>query len=167
MAVLRYRGLCAGVALVCAVLIGMALYFEHVMGMEPCPLCIFQRVAVMALGGVALLAALHNPAALLGRRIYSGLMLLSAAAGAVVAGRHVWLQHLPKDQVPECGPGLSYIMDVLPLSQVLGFVFKGSGECALVDWRLLGLSMPEWTLIAFITFMAVSVFLLLSRAMRR
>lgn len=144
------------IAVLAALAMAAALYLQHVDGLEPCPLCIFQRVAVMAVGAVALLAALQGPGAA-GRRIYGALTAVAAAAGVVVAGRHVWLQHLPPDQVPSCGPGLDYWLDALPLRDVVQQVFKGSGECAKVDWTLLGLSLPEWTLMLFAGLLALAL----------
>ena len=143
--------------LACAGLIGFALYLQHKLGEDPCALCIFQRVAVGALGVVFLLAALHNPREV-GNRIYASLALITAAVGGAIAGRHVWLQHLPKDQVPECGPGLNYLLETQPWMQVLSNVLKGSGECAEVGWTFLNLSIPEWTLICFVLFAIVTVF---------
>jgi disulfide bond formation protein DsbB len=96
-----------------------------------------------------LLAAIHN-AGRIGSRIYGVLIALSALAGAAIATRHVWLQHLPPDKVPECGPGLDYMLEVFPLSETLRKVFTGSGECAEVNWQFLGLSMPAWALLCFI-----------------
>lgn len=131
----------------CCALMGYALYAQHVLLLTPCPLCVFQRVAVIALGGLFLLAAIH-PSGPAGRRIYGALIGLTALAGMGVAGRHVWLQNLPPDKVPACGPGLDFILDAFPLQEALAMVFSGSGECANVDWHLLGLSMPAWVLIA-------------------
>lgn len=136
----------------CLIMIGFALFSQHVLDMEPCPLCIFQRVGVMALGVVFLLGALHNPISSFGRRAYGQLIIIAALAGGAVSARHSWLQHLPPEKVPECGPGLSYWMDTLPITSVFNKVFAGSGECAEVEWKMLGLSMPEWTLIAFLAF---------------
>ena len=119
---------------------GVALYLQHYAHLEPCPLCIFQRVSLMSMGIVALIAFIHNPAAL-GRRIYAGLSLVGALAGVGVAGRHVWLQHLPADEVPSCGPGLDYWMDTFPFQEVVQKVLRGSGECAKVDWMMFGLSL--------------------------
>lgn len=155
--VMTFRTACFLGFLACVGLIAYALYAQHGLGLEPCPLCIFQRVAVMATGIVFLIAALHAPANT-GRRVYGGLAVAAAVIGAAVAGRHVWLQSLPADQVPACGPGLNYMMDTFPLMQALRMVFSGSGECAEVDWTLLGLSMPVWTLIAFIGLAAWAVF---------
>ena len=151
----------AGAAL-CLLLIAAAMYFQHILGMEPCPLCIFQRLAVMATGLVLLIAAIHNPAGI-GRRIYSFLSLLTAASGAAIATRHVWLQHLPADEVPTCGPGLNYILDTFPLHEALSMVLRGSGECAEVHWSFLGLTIPGWTLIMFMILSLLSLTLLLKR----
>lgn len=153
-----YRWLFGSLSVFCVILIAVALYFEHVMGMQPCPLCIFQRMAVIFFGIIALLAAIHNPANM-GRRIYAGLLFLSAFVGALVAGRHVWLQSLPKDQVPECGPGLDYIMEVFPIFEALQFVLKGSGECAEASWTFLSLTIPGWTLLVFIGFIVFSLYI--------
>jgi disulfide bond formation protein DsbB len=142
-------------ALTCLSIV-FALYLQHYQNLEPCPLCIFQRLAMMSMGAVALVAALHNPAAL-GRRIYGGLTLLAMLAGVSVAGRHVWLQHLPPEDVPACGPGLDYWLDTFPLQEVIQKVFRGSGECAKIDWTFLGFSLPELTLALFITLAGVSV----------
>ncbi len=140
-----------------------ALFLQYHEHLEPCPLCIFQRVAMISIGVVTLLAFLHGPEGALGRRIYAGLTLLAALGGITVAARHVWLQHLPPEDVPACGPGLAYWMDTFPLHEVLMKVFKGSGECAVVDWTFLGLALPAWTLLAFLGFAAVAVWQLLRR----
>jgi disulfide bond formation protein DsbB len=152
-----------GLFLIACFSIASALYLQHYQHLDPCPLCIFQRVAVMSVGAVALVAMLHNPATL-GRRIYAGLTLLAASGGIAVAGRHVWLQHLPADEVPSCGPGLDYWMDTFPLQEVIQKVFRGSGECAKVDWVFLGLSLPEWTLALFIGLASVAVWQLVRKS---
>ncbi len=136
-------------ALICAAMMGFALYAQYVMLLDPCPLCILQRVAVILLGILFLLAGLHNPGQL-GGRIYSALLGLVALAGAGVAAWHLRLQNLPPDEVPSCGPGLEYMVENFPLKDALGMIFKGSGECAEVVWRLLGLSMPAWVVIGLI-----------------
>lgn len=135
---------------VCAALIAFALYSQLHDGLTPCPLCIFQRIAYAALGLVFLVAALHAPRGTGGRRTYGFVAMIPAAIGLAIAGRHVWLQHLPPDQVPSCGPGLNYLMEAMPMAGVIRTVLTGSGECATVDWRLLGLSMPEWSLLCFV-----------------
>lgn len=136
--------------LACAGLLAFALYMEHFQSLVPCPLCTFQRGAFVLLGLVFLLGALHGPRKRGGRSAYAVLALLAGALGIGIAGRHVWLQNLPPDQVPACGPDLSYMMDAFPLTDVLRKVFTGSGECANVDWSFLGLSMPAWSLLWFV-----------------
>jgi disulfide bond formation protein DsbB len=125
---------------------GFALFAQHVLLLDPCPLCVFQRVAVISIGIIFLVAALHNPDGA-GRIVYGVLLALAAGGGAAVAGRHAWLQQLPPDQVPSCGPGLDYMLDTLPFTEVLSNVFRGSGECAEIVWQFLGLSMPGWVLV--------------------
>jgi len=135
--------------LICAGLLLFALYLQFVLHEEPCPLCIFQRAAMAGLGAIFLVAALHNPRRS-GAIVYSLLIGLTAGTGAAIAARHVWLQHLPRGQVPECGPGLDYMLQSFPLTQTLRMVLRGSGECAAAGWHFLGLSIPEWTLIFFV-----------------
>ena len=132
--------------LACAGMMGFALYAQYVMLLDPCPLCVFQRIATISLGIVFLIAALHN-AGDLGSKIYGGLVTLTAGFGVGVAIWHVRLQNMPTDEVPSCGPGFEYIMDNFALFDALSLIFKGSGECADVVWRLLGLSMPTWVII--------------------
>jgi len=147
--------------LVCAGLMGWAFWLQYAEGLEPCPLCMFQRVAVCAAGVVFLIAFLHNP----GRRgasMYAVLTLLLAGAGAAFAGRQVWLQSLPKDQVPACGMGISYMLETLPLADVIAKTLAGTGECAEKGWELLGLSIAGWTFVFFIA-MIVAAFALARR----
>ena len=140
----------------CVGLMAYALFAEHVLGLEPCPLCVFQRIAVIALGLVFLVAALHNPAGK-GRIVYAVLIFLAAAEGVVVAGRHLWLQNLPEDKVPACGPDLGYMVGNFPFSDMLKMVFTGSGECASISWQFLGLSMPAWVLISVLGLGALGI----------
>jgi disulfide bond formation protein DsbB len=135
--------------LCCAALLGFALYHQYVDYLDPCPLCIFQRVVFMAMGMIALLALLHNPART-GQWIYAWLIAAVATVGAMIAGRHIWLQSLPPDEVPECGPGLNYMLENFPITEVLSTVLMGSGSCAEVIWSFLGMSMPQWTLIWYV-----------------
>jgi disulfide bond formation protein DsbB len=139
----------------CAGMMGFALYAEHVLNLEPCPLCVFQRIAVILMGISFLLLAAHNPNRGWAQRIYLLLLSLSALGGIIVAGRHVWLQSLPPDKVPSCGPGLGYMLDNFPLGDALKQVFSGSGECATVDWSLFGLSMPAWVLVCLVGLVAI------------
>jgi disulfide bond formation protein DsbB len=133
----------------CAGMMGFALYAQHVLLLDPCPLCILQRIATILVGLVFLTAALHNPA-VIGGRVYAGFIALFAAFGGGVAAWHVRLQNLPPDEVPSCGPGLEYMVENFPLKDALSMIFKGSGECAEVVWRLLGLSMPTWVIIGMV-----------------
>ena len=157
-----YRSLQVFLIVMTAIGMGYALFFlQQHMGLSPCPLCIFQRIGLMVMGGFALAAALINPKSKL---IKLGLWLGSLAGigwATGVAGRHVWLQHLPADQVPSCGPGLDYWLDTLPMSEVLNQVFAGSGECASVDWTFMGLSIPEQSLIFFSGLIIVHLLILL------
>ncbi len=131
---------------VCAGLLAYALYSQYVLELYPCPLCIFQRIAIAALGVVTLVAALHNPAR--GGVFYTLLALIAGGTAFGLAARHVWLQNLPPDQVPACGAGLDYMLDTLPIGSVIRQVLTASGECAEVSWRFLGLTMPAWVAVA-------------------
>jgi protein dithiol:quinone oxidoreductase len=134
--------------LACVALLGYALYAEHGLGLEPCPLCMFQRVGVALLGIAFLLAALHHPRGQWGARTYAVLITLAAAVPAGVALRHLYIQNAPPGSVPACGATLDYMLDVFPLSEVVRQVLAGGGECAKIDWAFLGISMPGWVLIA-------------------
>ncbi|NOZ11997.1 MAG: disulfide bond formation protein B [Gammaproteobacteria bacterium] len=125
------------------------LFLQGTLKLEPCPLCIVDRIIIMAIGLVFFIAIVQNPKRT-GQRIYSGINLALVSLGLAVGARHVWLQHLPADQVPQCGPGLDYMLDVFPLSKTLKMVFSGSGECAEIQWQFLGLSIPEQTLLLFL-----------------
>jgi len=145
-----------------ALLIAVALYMEHVMGLAPCPLCIVQRICVIGFGLVCLLGAIHGPAAL-GRRIYAGVALLFVLAGGATAIRQIWLQSIPADQLPSCLPSLEYMMEALPFQEIARLVLHGTAECAEVSWTLLGMSIPEWSLLAFIGMAVLCVWQLLRR----
>lgn len=134
-------------AAACAALLGYALYTQFYMGLEPCPLCIFQRIAVAALGVTFVLAALVPVRARVRSLIAMALIGLVALAGAGVAARHLYIQSLPADQVPVCGAPLETLMDIYPLFELLRKVLTGSGECARINWTFLGLAMPAWVLI--------------------
>jgi disulfide bond formation protein DsbB len=135
--------------LACVGLISYALFVQYGMGLEPCPLCILQRVAVIIAGLLFLAALLQNPADR-GARVYGVLIDLAALVGILIAARHIWIIAQPPGAVAECGASLEYMMDVLPLHEVLGKVLTGSGECAKIDWHFLGLNMPTWVLMALV-----------------
>lgn len=139
------------IALACAAMLSWALYKQHMDFVDPCPLCILQRVAFMWIGVLGLLAAIHGPGKT-GQWVYGILLAVGGVVGMVLAGRHVWLQSLPVDQVPDCGMGLNYMLDTMPVLDALREVFYGAGECAEVLWTFLGISIPGWSLIWFSIF---------------
>ena len=143
-------------ALVCAGLMGWALWLQYGLGLDPCPLCALQRIAVIAIGIVFLIAGLHGPGRT-GAAVYAGLTFVIGAFGIVTAARHVWIQSLPKGEVPACGMGLNYMLETLPLTEVIGRVLKGSGECAEQGWLFLGLAIPSWTFVFFIAMIAAAI----------
>lgn len=134
-----------------------ALYLQHGLDLEPCPLCVFQRIAMISLGLVWLLAWIHNPVTTIARGLYAAVGVLAAAVGSAIAGRHVWLQGLPEDEVPACGPSLDYLLDIAPWQEVVTTVLRGDGNCAVIDAAFLGLSIPAWTLIAFLGLAGMSL----------
>ena len=140
--------------LACVAMMGYALYAERVLGFEPCPLCMFQRVGVVILGAVFLAAAVHAPSGLGWQRAYLGLLSVAAIFPLYVSGRHVYIQSLPEGSVPACGASLDYMLDVFPLATVLKKVLFGAGECQKIDWTMLGLSMPAWV---FLCVLALAV----------
>jgi len=144
-------------ALVCVGLLGFALYAQFRLGLEPCPLCIFQRITMLALAVVFLAAALHHPRGR-GARVYAGLIALAALATVGVAGRHVYIQSQPPGTVPACGAPLKVLLDMFPVSEVIAKVLRGGGECALINWTFLGVTMPGWVLIWAVFLGAVGVY---------
>lgn len=143
------------IALVCLVLMLIALKLQEIDELHPCPLCITQRIFVITVGLLALLACIHNPAKT-GIRVYAVLQGLAAIGGAVVASRHLWIQSLPADQVPACGPGLQYIFDNFPFVEALSLLFAGDGSCAEVQ-LFMGLPIPAWVLLACLGLLAVNI----------
>lgn len=141
-------------------LLGYGYYLQYVEYLDPCPLCITQRAFYMGIG-LAAVVGLASAGRRLWQRIAAALAALAAVGGIVTAGRQVWLQHLPPEQVPECGPGLQYWLDNMPMLETLRLLFKGDGNCAEVDWTFLGLSIAEWSLGWFVAFLLA--FLLLFR----
>ena len=136
-------------AVVIAGLFGAALYLQHMLHQDPCPLCMVQRFIYIAMGVLFAIAALHNPKRI-GTKVYAALIGLVALSGVGVAGRHIWIQHLPKDELPACGPGLDYMLENFPMAEVLKELMHGSGECAAKGWIFLTLGIPEWSLIWYV-----------------
>ena len=143
--------------LFCCSLMAYALYAQYVLDLEPCPLCIFQRLAVIAMGIIFLLCSIIVPKSKIAKLLASFFFTLAASTGIAVASRHVWLQNLPSDQVPGCGPGLDFMLSTFPLAEVLEMVFSGSGECANVDWSFVSLSMPAWVIISFLIMLVYAI----------
>lgn len=137
-------------ALICAGMLGYAIYAEKYLGFTPCPLCMFQRVCIGALGIVFLIAGLHR-VRFHGAMVYGGFIFVVAAATTWVAGRHVWIQHQPPGTVPACGAPLDNLLQMFPLLEVIRKVMTGGGECGSIDWTFLGVSMPGWVLIAAVS----------------
>jgi protein dithiol:quinone oxidoreductase len=148
--------------LACAALMGYALYAQHVLGLAPCPLCIFQRVGVMALGVVFLAAALHNPRRW-GVYVYTALIALAALITIGVAGRHLYVQSLPPGAVPSWGAPLEVLWKFTPKLELIKKVLVGGGECQEVNWSFLGLAMPAWVLISAVGLGAWGVYANLRR----
>lgn len=151
-------------ALACALLLGFGYYLQYAKGLEPCPLCLLQRGFFYAVLATCLVGALHGPRGK-GAMGYGLGAFLLAAGGAAVASRQVWLQHLPPDKVPQCGPDLFFMLENFPLGQTLKRLVSGTGECAAVDWTFLGLSIAEWSLACFVALALYAAWLAL-RAMR-
>jgi len=149
----------------CVCLMGFAFFLEHVKDLEPCPLCMSQRIVFITAGLIGLIAAIHNPVKV-GIKVYGVLLMLVAAIGAALSSRQLWLQSLPEDEIPACGPGLSYIVENLeyfPMQEVLTMMLSGTGDCADVQWVFLGLSIPGWTLLVFISMIALGLIQLLRK----
>lgn len=151
-----FRTLCLLGFVTCAALIGFAIYSQFAWGLEPCPLCIFQRIAFAALGLVFLVAGLHAPSGPTGRGVYGTAAFVAAAVGMGIAGRHVWLQLNPS-AVPGCGPPLSFLQETMSTTSVIRRVLTGTGDCGIVDWSFLGLSMPAWSLAWFVLLAGLAV----------
>jgi protein dithiol:quinone oxidoreductase len=143
-----FRAQCLAGFLVCAALDAYAIYVQLDLGIEPCPLCIFQRIAFLGMGILFLIGAIHNPQSR-GRRVYALLLVLTACAGMGVAARHLWVQQQPPDLMAGCAPGWNYMIHNFPIGKTLQMVFTGSADCAEMSWTLLGLAMPFWTLVCY------------------
>ncbi len=155
---ISFRQISLFVAVACAGLLSCGYYLQYFEGQDPCPLCLLQRGFYYAIGLTLLAGAIHGPARL-GARIYSSAAFLFAAGGFGVAARQVYLQHLPPELVPACGPDLFYMLDNFPVARTLQMLVRGTGQCAEVHWRFLGLSIAEWSLLWFAGFALVALYL--------
>lgn len=137
-------------AVACVALLAYAIFEQFQMGMEPCPKCIFQRIAFMAMGVFFLAGAAHGPGRI-GRRVYSTLVAIAGVVGSIVAIRHLIVQFTPHDPLMSgCGPGLNYLLDAFPLAEAIKKAFMATGDCGEIGWTFLGLTMPGWTLIWYV-----------------
>lgn len=152
-----FRAQCLLGFAICAALLGYALYVQFVQRIEPCPFCIFQRLAFAATGLVFLVAGIHAPAKASGRRAYGVLAFVAAATGIGIAGRHAWLQLFPP-AMPSCGPGWDYLVETSTWLGVVRKVLTAKGDCSVVDWSFLGLSMPMWSLVWFVLLAAFALY---------
>ncbi|MCB1964178.1 MAG: disulfide bond formation protein B [Rhodocyclaceae bacterium] len=128
-------------------LLGFGLYLQHVTGLEPCPMCIMQRYAFALAVAVAVVAGIHASTGRM-RAGYGVVLALLALAGGGVAARQSWIQRFPPD-IAECGPGLEYLMESFPLTELAPMIFRGAGDCTAIDWSLFGLSIANWSLLSF------------------
>lgn len=158
------RTLFLGLFAACVGLLGFGLILQHYVGLEPCPMCIMQRYAFIAVALFALVGGLHNPGRT-GTRVYAGLILVAALAGAGVAVRQSWIQIYPPE-VAECGPDLEFMLGSFPLADALPMIFQGAGDCSKVDWSFLGLSIANWSLV-MLTLIAIGAITLIVRGKLR
>ncbi|MEM7209733.1 MAG: disulfide bond formation protein B [Pseudomonadota bacterium] len=147
---------------ICACLLSYGYYLQYVEFLDPCPLCMVQRVCFFLVGAVSLVAAVHGPAIVM-RRVYASLAGLAALVGALVAGRQIWLQHTPGAEMLECGAGLGTMLETMPIFDVMSKILKGTGDCATVQWTFMGLSIPEWAIVCFIAMLLVNIVLIARR----
>ncbi|GAA0827657.1 disulfide bond formation protein B [Marinomonas arenicola] len=142
-------------------LLGAAFYMEYQMDLEPCPLCMLQRIAFLCIGVFSLVSAAVSSERV--RKWLAGTVVVLSVLGAALAIRHLYLQNLPIDELPACLPGLSYMVDAFPWQDIAKAMIMGTGDCGEVVWTFLGLSIPGWTLIAFIGMAIVNLFIVFRR----
>lgn len=138
-------------------LVALALVIQTQYKLEPCPLCISQRIIFMGLGVLFLIAAIHHPQKPAWVKLYALLQILTALGGAGVAIRHWWLQVHKDQMLVDCGVGFDYMFDNFPLKKALMLVFRGTGDCATIDWTFLGFSIPQLALLAFLALAAYAL----------
>lgn len=158
----RFHGL---VAVASFALLAVAFYMEYQMGLEPCPLCMLQRIVFFCIGVVSLLSALTGSLGV--RRFITWIVVILSLSGAALAIRHLYLQNIPADQLPACLPGLSYMFEVFPWQEIMLAMIMGTGECGDVVWTFLGLSIPGWTLVVFVSMAIINVIIALRSKKRK
>ncbi|EIJ41196.1 disulfide bond formation protein DsbB [Beggiatoa alba B18LD] len=156
------RSIYAFIFLACVSLMMAAYYFQYVLGLEPCPLCMAQRLVMIAIGLTALIGLIHGSFGW-ANKIYSFFLFLFAVGGMAIAGRQLWLQSLPEDQVPACGPDFEFMVNNFPILKTVETLWRGSGSCAEVTWQFLGLSMAGWTFIWFGFFALLAIYQIVKR----
>lgn len=137
-------------------------FLQHYLMLDPCPLCVITRVIVISMSLVFLIALIHNPSQR-GQRLYALLAMAVGFTGLGVQLRHIWLQNLPPDQVPACGPGLEFLLETQPIFSALRTVFEGSGDCAEIDWTFLGLTIPMQTALLFVFLLSLATWQLIRK----
>jgi len=130
----------------CVAMLAFGYYLQFFLELSPCPLCIFQRIAILCVGVVFAVAAVHDPWRS-GARVYAILLALVAGIGASISARHIYIQSLPAEQVPSCGPDLGTMLEMFSVNETIVMVLRGSGDCAEILWQFMGLSIPGWTFI--------------------
>ena len=160
---LSFRSLFILGFLACCGLIGGAYFLQYVVGLEPCPLCYVQRIEVFSLGLLFALTALHNPQAT-GRRVYAVLLLIFSGLGIATAGRQIWLQTLPPDQLPACLPSMEYMLEAFPMMDIINKTLHGTADCAKIDWTFFGFNLAQLSLFSFCLIALLSLYLLLRKA---
>ena len=158
----RMVNLAQAIASLMLIIIAVA-YFENSLKLEPCYLCMTQRAFVIAIGIICAFAVVHNPTQR-GQRIYATLSITMAIAGSYFSGKQLWLQSLPEDQLPACGIPVDYLFDSFSATEAIGMLLRGDGNCAEVQWQLMGLSMPGWVMVSFIGFATLGVMQFLRKA---
>ncbi|MDY0071469.1 MAG: disulfide bond formation protein B [Thauera sp.] len=145
-------------------LLAFGLYLQHFKGLEPCPMCVMQRYAFFVIALIGLVGAIHGPRAprQAASRVYAGLIGVGAVIGGGIAARQSWMQIDPP-LIPECGPGLEFMLESFPLAEALPMIFRGAGDCAAVDWTFLGLSIANWSLLSFSASLVFALWMLLRR----
>lgn len=138
-------------------MLSYAYYEQYVNDLNPCPLCLVQRFVILLLGLLFLVTFIFRPQYII-KKLFAILILLVAVTGAFISAWHVRLQNLPEDEIPDCGPGLGYMLENFPVGDILRNLFTGSGQCAEISWKFIGLSMPAWTFIIFIGFIIYTIF---------
>ncbi len=157
------RVLSAITVLVSIALLASAYYFELVLELEPCPMCIMQRIVVLALGCIALVAFFHNPSNSTGRKVYASIAGITSIIGVAIAVRHSWIQAFPPEDIPSCGAPLDYMLEIMPFQEVLSAMLTGTASCTDISWNFLGLTMPNWMIIVFIGYGIYSILVWLSK----